>query len=136
MPTSLSGRSWSSTFRKSMSLDEMMPTNLPPILPLSVTGMPQNPWRALAWKTSLTRSLGLITTGSVMKPCSYRWRRKGRKEMRRGKKTGWGCGKIKIEQKKKKRSGERNIKESLPILYKLGSRQIHCSTHAHKKDTS
>lgn len=51
-------------------------------------------------------------------------------------KTGWGCGKIKIEQKKKKRSGERNIKESLPILYKLGSRQIHCSTHAHKKDTS
>lgn len=85
MPTSLSGRSWSSTFRKSMSLDEMMPTNLPPILPLSVTGMPQNPWRALAWKTSLTRSLGLITTGSVMKPCSYRWRRKGRKEMRRGK---------------------------------------------------
>lgn len=54
-----------------------------------------------------------------------------------GEKTGWGCGKIKIEQKKKKRrSGERNIKESLPILYKLGSRQIHCSTHAHKKDTS
>lgn len=132
MPTSLSGRSWSSTFRKSMSLDEMMPTNLPPILPLSVTGMPQNPWRALAWKTSLTRSLGLITTGSVMKPCSYRWRRKGRKEMRRGKNR---MGKWKNKEGAKKRSGEGNIKESLPILYKLGSRQIHCSTHAHTKKT-
>ena len=86
-PTSLSSRWWSSSFRKSMSLDEMIPTSLPPILPLSVMGMPQKPWRALAWKTSRTRSLGLITTGSVMKPCSYRWREEGR-EVRKRKDVG------------------------------------------------
>lgn len=52
-----------------------------------------------------------------------------------GEKNRMGMWKNK-EGAKKKRSGEGNIKESLPILYKLGSRQIHCSTHAHKKDTS
>lgn len=53
-----------------------------------------------------------------------------------GEKNRMGMWKNKEGAKKKKRSGEGNIKESLPILYKLGSRQIHCSTHAHKKDTS
>lgn len=47
-----------------------MPTSLLPILPVSVTGMPEKPWRSLASKTSPTLCVGLITTGSVMKPCS------------------------------------------------------------------
>lgn len=83
-PTSLSGRSCSSSFRKSMSRDEMMPTRRPPICPLSVMGMPQKPCRAFAWKTSFTCSLGLITTGSVMKPCSYLWETPRAEEEKQG----------------------------------------------------
>lgn len=59
--------------------------------PLSVMGMPQKPWRALAWNTSATRSVGLITTGSVIKPCSYRWERgQERKEGDEGEKREQG----------------------------------------------
>lgn len=112
--TSLSGRLWSSSFRKSMSLEEIMPTSLPPILPLSVMGMPQKPWRALAWKTSRTRSLGLITTGSVMKPCSYRWMREGWEAGGEGKQQ-WGSGRVKLGTRRG--GGEGNTRKSRPILY-------------------
>lgn len=74
LPTSPKSRSCSSSLRKSMSLEEMMPTRWLPIRPVSVMGIPQKPCRALASKTSLTRSLGLRTTGSVMNPCSYFWK--------------------------------------------------------------
>lgn len=73
-PTSSKNRSCSSSLRKSMSLEEMMPTKRLPIRPVSVIGIPQNPCRALASNTSRTRSLGLRTTGSVMNPCSYFWK--------------------------------------------------------------
>lgn len=56
-----------------MSLDVTMPTSLLPILPVSVTGIPEKPWRILASNTSPTVCRGLITTGSVMKPCSNFW---------------------------------------------------------------
>lgn len=53
-----------------MSLDVTIPTSLLPILPVSVTGIPEKPCRIFASNTSPTVCRGLITTGSVMKPCS------------------------------------------------------------------
>lgn len=73
-PTSSSGLSWSFSDRKSMSREVTMPTSLLSILPVSVTGMPEKPWRIFASNTSPTVCRGLITTGSVMKPCSNFWR--------------------------------------------------------------
>ncbi|TNN86207.1 hypothetical protein EYF80_003624 [Liparis tanakae] len=43
-----------------------MPTSLPPILPVSVTGIPEKPWRVLASNTSPTVCRGLITTGAAL----------------------------------------------------------------------
>lgn len=40
--------------RKSISLDVTIPTNLPPNLPFSVTGKPQNPCSSFNRKTSDT----------------------------------------------------------------------------------
>ena len=40
--------------RKSMSLEVTIPTNLPPILPFSVMGIPQNPFLRLISSTSPT----------------------------------------------------------------------------------
>lgn len=71
--TSSRGLSWSFSDRKSMSLDVTIPTSLLPILPVSVTGIPEKPCRIFASKTSPTVCRGLITTGSVMKPCSNFW---------------------------------------------------------------
>lgn len=76
--TSSRKRSCSSSLRKSMSREDMMPTKRLPMRPVSVMGIPQKPCRALASNTSRTRSLGLRTTGSVMNPCSYFW--KGQQE--------------------------------------------------------
>lgn len=73
-PTSSRGLSWSFSDRKSMSLDVTIPTSLLPILPVSVTGIPEKPCRIFASNTSPTVCRGVITTGSVMKPCSNFWR--------------------------------------------------------------
>lgn len=78
-PTSSRGLSWSFSDRKSMSLEVTMPTSLLPILPVSVTGIPEKPWRIFASNTSPTVCRGLITTGSVIKPCSNFWQEQKQK---------------------------------------------------------
>lgn len=73
--TSSSGLLWSFSDRKSMSLEVTIPTSLLPIFPVSVTGIPEKPCLTLASNTSPTVWCGLITTGSVIKPCSNLWER-------------------------------------------------------------
>mmetsp|Transcript_7913 Transcript_7913/g.16751 ORF Transcript_7913/g.16751 Transcript_7913/m.16751 type:complete len:239 (-) Transcript_7913:381-1097(-) len=53
---------------KVVSRFDMIPTSFPPILPVSVMGMPEYPWVFLMWKTSATVASGERQTGSVMKP--------------------------------------------------------------------
>lgn len=70
--TSARGVALSRSRRKSMSREVTMPSSRPPRRPEWVTGTPEKPSRALASHTSPTVCAGLITSGSVMKPCSNR----------------------------------------------------------------
>ena len=61
----------SSNVKKSTSRWVTSPTSRPPISPVSVTGIPENPNDVFAPATSATVWSGDITTGLTIKPCLY-----------------------------------------------------------------
>ena len=68
----------SSIVRKSTSRCVTSPTSFPPIAPVSVTGIPENPNEVFAPATSATVCAGDITSGLTIKPCLYFCRIPGR----------------------------------------------------------